>query len=152
VFKVFFCEKHEIAQMLKQSPVEMSGAAKERAMRGSIVNIASMAGTAALTELSAYVSSKHAVIVMARCDARTYGADKIRINCVSPGFVNTPMMQNAGLSEEYMGLTQAQSPMNRFTLAEEVAESAVFLSSSCASGITGANLNVDAGANLFHVI
>jgi len=92
------------------------------------------------------------VVVMMRCDARQFAPHKIRINCVSPGFVDTPMMRNAGLSEEYMNITKAQSPMNRFTYAEEIAESVIFLSSSRASGITGVNLNVDAGANLFHVI
>lgn len=62
------------------------------------------------------------------------------------------MMGKAGLSAECLASMEAQSPMNRMTLAREVAEAAVFLSSSSASGITGSNLIVDAGANLFHLV
>lgn len=136
--------------MLEQSP--LTDPANTRHVRGSIVNTASLSGTSALPELSAYNSSKHAVVVMTRVDARQYGPERIRINSVSPGFVMTPMMSGAGLSENYLSSIKAQSPMNRLTEAEEVAETVVWLSSSRASGLTGTNIPVDAGASLFHVI
>jgi NAD(P)-dependent dehydrogenase (short-subunit alcohol dehydrogenase family) len=89
---------------------------------------------------------------MTKVNARDFAPHKIRINCISPGFVNTPMLSSSGLSEEFLAMAEAQSPMNRMTLAEEVAEATVFLVSGSASGITGSNLLVDAGANLFHIV
>lgn len=137
--------------MLTQDPLPVANAAANRAVRGSIVNIASLAATAAMGGLAAYTGSKHGVLGLSKVDARQFANQRIRINCVSPGFVDTPMMRNAGLSDEYLAMTEAQAPMNRMTHMEEVAEAAVFLSSSRASGITGSNLLVDCGANLFHV-
>lgn len=135
--------------MIHQTP--LLDPTSTRSVRGSIVNTASLAGTAALPELSAYNSSKHAVIVMSRVDARQYAPERIRINTVSPGFVATPMMLSAGHPEAYLDSIKAQSPMNRLTEPEEVAEAVVWLSSSRASGLTGSNISIDAGANLFHV-
>lgn len=166
---VFLCEKHEITHMLTQPPLPLhnifpssdgeadtDAAATEvnqdRQCRASIVNTASMSGTSALPSLAAYTSTKHAVISMTRVDARQYAPDKIRINAVCPGFVPTPMMLSAGLTEEFLNKTKSQSPMNRMTHPIEIAETVIFLSGSRASGITGVNLAVDAGATLFHVI
>ncbi|KIX96483.1 uncharacterized protein Z520_07749 [Fonsecaea multimorphosa CBS 102226] len=147
---VYLCEKYEISQMIKQTPLVEAG--DNRHVRGSIVNTASLCGTAALPELSAYNASKHAVVVMSRVDARQYAPQLIRVNTVSPGFVMTPMMTSAGLSEEYLSSIKAQSPMGRLTEAVEVAEAVVWLSSGRASGLTGINMQVDAGASLFHVV
>lgn len=150
---VFLCEKYEVKQMLTQEPLSvLPPEFDDREVRGSIVNTASVSGTSALPTLSAYNSSKHAVVVMTRVDARQFAPHKIRINSVCPGFVPTPMMTSAGLTEEFLERTKIQSPMNRLTHPVEVAETVVFLSSSRASGITGVNLAVDAGATLFHVI
>lgn len=136
--------------MSTQDIIPLPGADPNRGSRGSIVHMASMSATTALGELGAYTSSKHGVLGFARVDAREYAGRGIRINCVSPGFVNTSMMQGARLSEEFLAMTKAQSPMERMTHAEEVAEAAVFLSSGWVSGITGSDLLVDAGAKLFH--
>lgn len=149
---MYLCEKFEIEQMLKQElssvfPSEQ----KDREVRGSIVNTCSMSGFAVLSSLSAYTSTKHAVLVMTRVDARQFAPHQIRVNSVCPGFVPTPMMTSAGLTEEWLAGIKAESPMNRTTYPEEVAEAVLFLSGSRASGITGVNLSVDAGANLFHV-
>lgn len=104
--------------------------------------------------LSSYNSVKHAVVSMTKVDARQYGPSGIRVNAVSPGFTLTPMLTGggAGLSEAFFDGAKAQSPMNRLTYPEEVAEAVVFLFGSRASGITGVNLHVDAGASLYHVI
>lgn len=150
--QIFLCEKYEITQMIKQDPLPIPSISEERQVRGAIVNIASMAATAAIGELAAYTSSKHAVLGIAKVDARQFAPQKIRINCVSPGFVNTPMLGRSGLSQEYLSIMASQSPWNRMTDVVEIAEAAVFLASSRASGITGANLNVDIGANLFHIV
>jgi len=146
---VFLCEKYVIGQMLNQSPLFPEDI---RHVRGSIVNTASLSGTSALPELSAYNASKHAVVVLTRVDARQYASQRIRINSVSPGFVMTPMMAGSGLSEGYYNSIKVQAPMNRLTEADEVAETVVWLSSSWASGVTGTNIPVDVGASLFHVV
>ena len=142
--------------MLAQEPFDCFGPDdhKDRANRGSIVNTCSLSGTAPVPRLSSYNSVKHAVVPMTKVDARHYASQGIRVNAVSPGFTLTPMLTGgeAGLSEEFLDRAKSQSPMNRLTYPEEVAEAVVFLFGSRASGITGVDLHVDAGASLFHVI
>ncbi|OAL34958.1 hypothetical protein AYO20_05673 [Fonsecaea nubica] len=153
---VYLCTKYEVQQMLKQEPLDWSlgDERRERVFRGSIVNTCSLSGTASVPTLSCYNSVKHAVVSMTKVDARQYAPQGIRINAVSPGFTLTPMLMGggAGLSEDFYEGSKAQSPMNRLTFPEEVAETVCFLSGFRASGITGVNLHVDAGASLFHVI
>lgn len=140
--------------MLKQEPLAHLNPShnKERSIRGSIVHTCSLSGTAAMPNLSVYNSTKHAVAVMTKVDARQYAPDSIRVNAVSPGVVLTPMLTGAGMSDEFINSSKEQSPMNRFTFADEIAEAIVFLSGSRASGITGMNLGVDAGAHLLCVM
>lgn len=111
-----------------------------------------MAGLGVVGTLAPYNSSKHAVVSMTRVDARQYAKDKIRVNCICPGFVDTPMFRGSGLSEEYIKSAMEQSPMNRLIDAEEVAEGAMFLSGSGGSAVTGISLLLDGGAFLYHII
>lgn len=139
--------------MLEQAPLEVFG--DYRDIRGSIVNTCSMSGLVAIETLSAYNASKHAVTSMMHVDARQYGPEKIRINSVCPGFVDTPMFRKGnpfGDSvpiEEVVRSAADQAPMRRMMSPRDIAESVVFLSSSFASGITGHSLAVDGGATLF---
>ncbi|OCK80952.1 NAD(P)-binding protein [Lepidopterella palustris CBS 459.81] len=146
---IHLCHKYEIEQMLQQEPLPVYN--DYRAVRGSIVDTASMCGRAVLGTLPAYNSSKHAVISLMRVDARQYAKDGIRINAVCPGFVDTPMMRSDFLSEEHIKGAKAQSPMNRFVDSTEVAKGVMFLSGSAATAVTGTDLMVDAGAMTFHV-
>jgi NAD(P)-dependent dehydrogenase (short-subunit alcohol dehydrogenase family) len=147
--QVFLCQKYEIQQMLKQSPLVFND---HRAQKGSIINTASMNGIAVIGTLPGYNASKHAVVSMTRVDARQFAADGIRINCICPGFVETPMLTESGLEEKYIEAAKSQSPSNRLMKAAEIANGAVFLASSMASGITGVHLPIDGGAQLFHII
>jgi NAD(P)-dependent dehydrogenase (short-subunit alcohol dehydrogenase family) len=137
-------------QMLKQNPLPVKHEFQRQ--RGSIVNTASLCGIAVIGTLSAYNSSKHAVVQMSAVDARQYAPELIRINTVCPGFVETPMLRGSPLSDEYVNTVKAQCPANRILDPLEIANAILFLSGSLASGITGVNLSVDGGANLFHVI
>lgn len=138
--------------MLHQEPLPIfTGTKAERNVRGSIVNTCSLAGFSVLADLSAYTSSKHAVYVLTRVDARQYAPQKIRVNAVCPGFVLTPLMTGAGMPDKFYDDTKTESPQNRLTDPEEIAEGVLFLSSSFAAGITGVNLSVDSGAGLYHV-
>lgn len=136
--------------MTEQTPLTVSGL--EHVSKGSIVNTASMAGLSAISGLSAYNSSKHGVVTMTRVDARQFAKDGIRVNCVCPGFVDTPLFRGSGLSPEYIASAEDQSPMKRLIGAAEVAAAVIFLSSQSASAITGVSLPVDGGALLYHII
>lgn len=124
----------------------------ERAAQGSIVNTASLSGVATLGGFSAYHSSKHAVISMTRVDARQYGGQGIRINCVCPGVVDTPLLRSTPLSDEFIKISEAQCPLKRLIDPEEVANGVMFLHGNGASAVTGIHLPVDGGALLFHVV
>jgi NAD(P)-dependent dehydrogenase (short-subunit alcohol dehydrogenase family) len=149
--KVFLCQKHEIEQMLKQELVPIfDGEKLERNVRGSIVNTCSLAGFSVQANLAAYTSTKHAVLVLTRVDARQFAPHQIRVNSICPGFVPTPLMSGAGMPDSFYEAVKLESPQNRMTAPEEIAEGVVFLSESRAAGITGINLSVDSGAALYH--
>jgi NAD(P)-dependent dehydrogenase (short-subunit alcohol dehydrogenase family) len=138
--------------MLQQDPLISTDQDVPNGCRGSIVNTASIAGLGVLGGLSAYHASKHSVVSMTRVDARQFADNGIRVNCVCPGFVDTPMFRGSGLSDEYIEAAKSQAPMHRFVAASEVADGVLFLSGSSASAITGVSLPIDAGALLFHIV
>ena len=120
---------------------------------GSIVNIASGAALRALPGLPAYVASKHAVLGLTRSAAVELATSGVRVNALSPGPVESPMMDSLekgipGLSgEEARELYLQRVPMKRYAEAEEIANTALFLCSDEASFLTGAMINVDGGAS-----
>jgi NAD(P)-dependent dehydrogenase (short-subunit alcohol dehydrogenase family) len=128
---VFLCLKHEIAQMLKQGG------------GGAIVNTASIAGLIGLPTSSHYVAAKHGVVGLTKTAAMEYAQDGIRVNCVNPGYIKTPMTDEIMKSryEEIM----AKVPMHRLGSAEEIAEAVVWMCSDRASFMTGASHLVDGG-------
>jgi 2-keto-3-deoxy-L-fuconate dehydrogenase len=118
---------------------------------GVILNMASIAGSAGLSDRFAYSMSKGAVIAMTYSVARDFLAFKIRCNCISPARVHTPFVDNY-LRKAYPGreremfekLSQAQ-PIGRMAEPEEVASLALFLCSDEASFITGVDYPIDGG-------
>ena len=122
-----------------------------RAGGGIILNLASIAATAGLSDRFAYSMTKGAVLSMTLSVARDYLADKIRCNCISPARIHTPFV-DAYLKQHYPGreaemfgkLSQAQ-PIGRMGLPEEVAAMALFLCSDEATFLTGADLPLDGG-------
>ncbi|ETI21718.1 hypothetical protein G647_08065 [Cladophialophora carrionii CBS 160.54] len=138
---VFLCEKYELRQMLQQ----------DRSVgdqRGAIINVSSIAGNCIIPTAPAYAASKHAVVALSRCDALKYAQDGIRVNCVSPSAVWTPMVSDAGLPQEFIDMGAAQSPVKRYLQPLEVAEAILFIASPKATAIIGANLPVDCGTQL----
>jgi NAD(P)-dependent dehydrogenase (short-subunit alcohol dehydrogenase family) len=111
---------------------------------GAIVNTASVAGLVGLSG-AGYCGSKHAVIGLTRSAAMRYAAEGIRINCVCPGAISTPMTESEGLSDQSRAFMAQMHPMNRMGRAEEIADGVVFLSSDKASFITGHPLAIDGG-------
>ncbi len=118
---------------------------------GMILNMASIAGTAGLSDRFAYSTSKGAVVAMTFSVARDYLADGIRCNAISPARIHTPFV-DAFLKQHYPGneeamfakLSQAQ-PIGRMGSPEEVASLALFLCSDRATFITGADVPLDGG-------
>lgn len=132
---VFYCLKYEIRQMLAQG----SG--------GSIINNASILGTVGFAKASAYVAAKHGVLGLTKTAALEYAAQKIRINAVCPGFIETPMLKNAGFLDDptIRAALESLHPVKRLGRPEEVAEVAVFLASDRSAFVTGHPMLVDGG-------
>ncbi len=112
----------------------------------SIVNAASIAGLIGSPLLPAYTASKHAVVGMTRAAARFYGKSRIRVNCVCPGPVETPLAGPLFGSQSYKDMMMARQALPEFGKVEDVANLVVWLLSPAASMVTGTPVRVDAGA------
>ncbi|WP_395503127.1 SDR family NAD(P)-dependent oxidoreductase [Ectopseudomonas mendocina] len=128
--------------------------------RGSIVLLGSIASLAAGPQVCGYTTAKHALLGLNRSLARDYGPLGVRVNCVCPGWVRTPMadeemqplMQHFGedLDAAYARVT-ADVPLRRPASAEEIASVCRFLISDEASIITGASIVADGGSSIVDV-
>jgi len=127
---VFLCMKYELAQMLAQGG-------------GSIVNTASIAGLIGLPSASNYVASKHGVVGITKTAAMEYANDNIRVNCVNPGYIKTPMTDPTMAERHDQLMTKV--PMSRLGRPEEIAEAVVWMLSDRASFMTGASQIIDGG-------
>jgi NAD(P)-dependent dehydrogenase (short-subunit alcohol dehydrogenase family) len=118
---------------------------------GSVVNTASVAGLVASPGMPAYVASKHAVIGLTKTAAGEVGRAGVRVNCVCPGPIDTRMihsleaMLNPDDPNAVGARYQQNIPIGRYGTPEEVANLVIFLSSSLAGNITGAQYVVDGG-------
>jgi NAD(P)-dependent dehydrogenase (short-subunit alcohol dehydrogenase family) len=112
---------------------------------GSILNIGSVLSTLGAPNRVAYAASKGAVLAMTRAMAIDHAAEKIRVNCIRPGIVETEMVAAFNMDESARRRRLAMHPMGRFGQPEDVAGLAVFLASDEAAWITGAEYLVDGG-------
>ncbi len=116
---------------------------------GVIVNVASQLGMVGDADHAAYCASKGGVIQLTRAMAIDHAADNIRVNCVCPGPIMTPMLEGQfdGQPDRQAEIARvtAKVPMGRIGLPEEIAPAIVFLASDAASYITGAIVPVDGG-------
>jgi 3alpha(or 20beta)-hydroxysteroid dehydrogenase len=115
----------------------------QRQKSGSIINVSSIWGNAAVPGAHAYHATKGAVTMMSKNAAITYVADGIRVNSLHPGFIDTPLTQSQApeVNAYVVGLT----PMKRAGTPREIANGALFLASDEASFMTGAELVIDGG-------
>ncbi len=113
--------------------------------RGSIVNIASIAGMRSMP-LHAYAPAKAAVISMTACLAAEWGPAGVRVNAVSPGYTLTPALQDAiDRGERDVSNLSNNAALKRLVTPEEIAAVVAFLASDAASAMTGVNVPVDCG-------
>jgi NAD(P)-dependent dehydrogenase (short-subunit alcohol dehydrogenase family) len=113
---------------------------------GAIVNNASMAAFYG-HRLYAYATSKAGVTALTRSLAVGLAKDNIRVNCVAPGFIATPMVQPIMNEKREQGVRE-RVPMRRHGKAEEIAYTVLFLASDEASYITGQTICVDGGLSV----
>lgn len=109
---------------------------------GAIVNTSSIYGRVASPGASSYIASKHAIEGLTKSLALEHAADGIRVNAVSPGYVDTPMVQ---LDIETDPSLPGRHPLGRLAEPEEVVAVVAFLASDEASFVTGASYLVDGG-------
>jgi len=128
---VWLCMKYEIPEMLKTGG-------------GAIVNAASAAGVIGVPNHYAYVASKHGVVGITKSAALEFGAQGLRVNCVCPGIIDTPMTDRF-VPEGARPLFEEGHALKRFGTAREVAECVVWLCSDAASFVTGHAMLVDGG-------
>jgi meso-butanediol dehydrogenase / (S,S)-butanediol dehydrogenase / diacetyl reductase len=125
-------------------------AAMEKSGSGAIVNISSGAGPLMGVPLnSAYCAAKAGVTGMTRALALDYARKGIRVNCICPGVIDTPMSRGAFASlpdpDRLRTMYEQETPVGRFGVPEEIAAMALFLASDDASYMTGAIVPVDGG-------
>jgi 2-keto-3-deoxy-L-fuconate dehydrogenase len=135
---VFISARESVRQMLAQRPAG-----------GSVVINGSISGLAGIPMQAPYAPSKGAVVEMTRQLAVEYATRGVRVNCVCPGTIDTPVLRQgmamSGDPEGFLAMLIAGHPIGRIGRAEEVATAVAFLASDEASFITGAILPVDGG-------
>ncbi|KAF5372228.1 hypothetical protein D9758_005001 [Tetrapyrgos nigripes] len=139
----WLCGRAELTQMLKQEPLATHDGRPGN--RGSIVHIASQLGITSRSNAPAYCASKAAIISLTKSDAIDYSQDNIRINCVCPGVIDTPLTSHPPERKALLRPAIAIAPMNRMGTAQEVADCVLFLCSSKATFVQGAAFVVDGG-------
>lgn len=131
---VWLCMKYELNQMLKNGS-------------GVIVNNASILGQVGFAGAAPYTAAKHGVIGLTQVAALEYSAKNVRINSVCPGFIETPMLERAGLLSDprVKEMIASKHAMNRLGKAQEIADVVLWLCSPQSSFVTGQAIYVDGG-------
>lgn len=131
---VFLMTKHVIPYLIKT--------------KGTIVNISSGLGLAPEDDVAIYSAAKAAVINFTKAIALNYSKNGVRINCICPGPVKTPLLRNLFTSDKEMEKYGARIPLGRLGKPEKIANIVAFLVSDEASFVTGAVWTVDGGSSL----
>jgi len=129
---IFLVSKYAIPHMMKNGG-------------GSIINTSSVAGMRSHA-MSAYSTSKAGVITLTRCMATDFARYGIRVNCIVPGFIDTPMVAPITDEKRRKALT-AIIPLGRMGLAQDIAYGVLYLASDEASYVTGTTLVIDGGVS-----
>jgi len=112
---------------------------------GSITNISSVGGLIGLSHRPAYTAAKHGVIGLTKSLARDLAADGIRVNAICPGLIRTPLTEPYFEDESFERGLATIVPQQRYGVAADVANAALYLASDLASYVNGIALTVDGG-------
>lgn len=132
----FLCSKHALPHF--------------PASGGSIIHISSVAGITGMRNRPAYASAKAGLIALAKNMALDYAARNIRVNCVCPGFVRTPLVAAIAADAERWARMEGLHPLGRVGEPSDIAAAVLWLASDEASWVTGASLVVDGGFSAGH--
>jgi NAD(P)-dependent dehydrogenase (short-subunit alcohol dehydrogenase family) len=139
VRSLFFASKWAAEAMVRQGS-------------GSIVNMASVSGIRGQEKRVAYCGTKGAVLQITRAAALELAPSGVRVNAVSPGIVDTPLLRNARFAgapdqERLLDDLGATLPLGRVGLPDDIAQAVLYLASDEAAWVTGTNLVIDGGAH-----
>ena len=115
---------------------------------GSILHLSSGVATTGIRNRAAYTASKGAILSLTRNMALDYACDNVRVNCLCPGFVDTPLLST--ITPERRARLTALHPLGRMGKPDDIAPMALFLLSNQASWITGQAIAVDGGFSVGH--
>ena len=132
---VFYCMKYQLTYFF------------DNKRPGAIVNMSSVLGQVGFMGSSAYVAAKHGVLGLTKTAALEYGPQNIRVNAICPGFIETPMLTDAGLTpdNEIGKMIADKHAVKRLGKPEEIARLFVWLASDEAGFVNGAAYAVDGG-------
>lgn len=130
---VMICMREEAEVMLKQGS-------------GAIVNTASINGLVGNAGQPAYTAGKHGVVGLTRHAALKWARSGIRVNCVCPGVIESPMTDSVASNPEIKAIMENMTPMGRMGQPEEIAAAVLWLCSDQASFVTGHPMVIDGGA------
>ena len=113
--------------------------------KGSVVNVASIVGHVGFKQLTAYASTKGALISLTKSFASEMAPRGIRANIVSPGFTKTSYYKKFKNNKKLYQWTLSRIPLKRWGESSEIADLIIFLLSNKSNYITGENVNIDGG-------
>lgn len=113
---------------------------------GSIINVASIAGSVVMPQMAAYCAAKAGVMQLTKVAAVEHAREKIRVNCIAPGVIRTKML--ADLPPEFVAGLENTTPVGRIAEPWEVANLALFLAGDGSPFLTGVTVNIDGGFTL----
>jgi len=130
VYSAFWAMKHVLPGMIERK-------------RGAILVTGSLASERGMAFNPGYVTAKHGILGLSRAAALEVAPHGVRVNCIIPGFIDTPLLAN--IDHAAAQILNQMVPQGRLGSAEELAEVAVFLLSDAASHVTGQSWAVDGG-------
>lgn len=116
---------------------------EQNVTNGSIINLGSIVGKTGNIGQVNYTASKAAVEAMTKTASKEFGKFGIRVNCILPGFINTPMTES--VPQKVKDIMVMQCALRRFGKPEEIAEVAAFLASDKSSYVNGVSIEVTGG-------
>lgn len=118
---------------------------KEHNIRGSIINMSSILGKVGFAGSISYCASKGGIVQLTHAGALDLAVDKIRVNAIAPGFIETNMTKDILRNEQFNQLINNSTPLGHVGQVEDIANAAVYLASDESKYVTGEILYVDGG-------